>query len=82
LVKNSSLSTGQDIFTITNAGDYVGDISLTFSASNGKDYQIRIYNITQATQMGYLIGATTTGSTNFTNITLPVYIEADAGDTF
>ena len=71
-----------DVMTITNAGDYVGSLSMTLSGLNGKDFQIRIYNTTQATQMGYIIGATTTGASNYTNITLPIYIEADAGDSF
>lgn len=69
-----------DVMTITNAADYAGQLSMTISALNGKDYQIRIYNLTQAAQMGYEIGATTTGATNFTNITLPLYLEVNAGD--
>lgn len=76
------LTLSNDIMTITNAGDYIGSLSMTFSGSNGKDFQIRLYNITQATQVGYVIGATTTGATNFTNIVLPLYIEAAANDTF
>ena len=74
------LTLANDVMTVVNAGDYAGSLSLTFSALNGKDYQIRVYNNTQASQMGYIIGASTTGVNNFTNITLPLYIEADAGD--
>jgi hypothetical protein len=66
--------------TFTNTGDYIGEVSVTLSGLNGKDFQIRLYNVTQSEQMGYIIGATTTGATNFTNIALPLYIEATAGD--
>lgn len=69
-----------DVITLTNGGDYVGTLSITMSALNGKDYQIRLYNVTQTAQAGYEIGATTTGATNFTNVTLPIYIESVAGD--
>ena len=75
------VSLSGDIMTITNTGDYAGNLSVTFSALNGKDYLIRLYNITKATQMGYVIGATATGVTNFTNVTLPLYVEANAGNT-
>ena len=76
------MSLSGDIMTITNGGDYSGVLSATLSALNGKDFQIRLYNITQASQESYIIGATTTGAANFTNVTLPLYIEASAGDTF
>lgn len=69
-----------DVMTIINTGDYTGSLSMTISALNGKDYQIRVYNITQTAQMGYEIGATTTGVNNFANITLPLYLEVNAGD--
>ena len=71
-----------DVFTITNAGDYFGKLSITISGLTGKDFQIRLYNITTAAQVGYVIGASTTGAGNHTNITLPLYIEAAAGNTF
>lgn len=74
------LTLANDEITFINAGDYNGALSITLSGSNGKDFMIRLYNITQGIQVGYTIGATTTGATNFTNITLPLYIEANAGD--
>ena len=76
------LALSADVMTILNHGDYAGSLSMTLSALQGKDYKIRLYNITQATQMGYVIGATTTGAGNYTNITLPLYIESNAGDQF
>jgi len=76
------MSLSGDILTITNAGDYSGSLSMTLSGLNGKDFHIRLYNITQTAQAGYIQGVSTTGATNFTNVTLPLYIEASAGDTF
>ena len=74
------LTLTDDKMTFTNGGDYIGAVSITFSALNGKDYEIRLYNNTQGTQMGYKIGGSTTGTSNFKNVNLPLYIEADAGD--
>jgi len=76
------MSLSGDVLTITNAGDYSGSLSMTLSGLNGKDFHIRLYNITQTAQAGYIQGVSTTGATNFTNVTLPLYIEASAGDTF
>lgn len=76
------LSVSGDIMTVANTGDYRGNLSLTLSGINAKDFKLRLYNITTAAQCGYYIGATTTGASNFTNIALPLYFEATAGDTF
>ena len=76
-------SLASDVITIENAGDYFGKVSLTFSALNGKDYQLRCRNTTQGVTAGYDIGATTTGENNFANVTLPLYLEDVAvNDTF
>lgn len=69
-----------DVMTVVNAGDYIGQLSLTFSGLQGKDFEFRIYNNTQGTAMGYHIGATTTGATNYTNVGVPLFLECDAGD--
>ena len=74
------LTLSGDTMTITNAGDYTGTLSITMSDLQGRDFQIRIYNITKDSE-SYHIGATTTGTSNYTNITLPIYIECDAGNT-
>lgn len=79
-LEGDGMTLSGDVMTITNGADYVGTLSMTFSGLNGKDYQIRLYNITQATQMGYQIGATSTGNANFTNVTLPLYLEVDSSD--
>jgi len=68
-----------DEMIITNAGDYTGSLSITITGGNSKDFLFRIYNVTKAEVMGYHIGGSTTVS-NYTNITLPLYLECDAGD--
>ena len=77
----NGLTLANDIMTVVNAGDYVGTLSMSITGSTGKDFQVRCYNITQAAQMGYIIGASTDGAGNFTVITLPLYLECAAGDT-
>jgi len=79
-IESKGMTLVADQMIILNGADYFGTITLTFSALNGKDYQIRLRNITQNKTMGYDIGASTTGVTNFTNITLPIYAEANTGD--
>ena len=69
-----------DTMTVVNGGDYTGSVSITFAALTNKDYHFRIYNVTQTAQVGFHTGASTTGATNFTNINLPIYLEATAGD--
>ena len=76
------VSLSSDEMTITNAGDYFGQLSLTFSGDNQKDYLFRVYNITTSTQSGYHIGATGFGANNYTNVSVPLYLEAAAGNVF
>ena len=75
------LTLSGDIMTVVNAGDYFGHISLAISGANGEDYFLRCFNITQNIQMEYIIGGTTTGAGNYLNISLPLYLECNAGDT-
>lgn len=76
------MSLVDDELVITNAGDYAGTLSITFEGSNAKDYLFRVYNVTQSTPAGYHIGASGAGNNNYTNVCVPLYIEAAAGDTF
>jgi len=76
------MSLTADVMTIDHTGDYFGSLSMTISGLNGKDFQIRLYNITDSAQVGNVIGASTTSVNNFVNITLPLYIENTAGDTY
>jgi hypothetical protein len=67
--------------TITNGGDYAGNLSIAISGGNGDNFYFRVYNYTQATQMGYKLGATTTGASEYTIVSLPLYLEVNGGDT-
>ena len=80
-LESDGISVASDIITVTNAGDYTGHISLTFTGSVSKDYHIRVYNNTQATQMGYVVGASGLGVGNVNALSLPLYLECNAGDT-
>ncbi len=71
-----------DVMTFINAGHYVGNVSITISGGNGEDFYLRLYNITQGVPVGYRIGATTSGVSNFQTFTLPMTIHANAGDNF
>jgi len=81
-LESAGMSVSGDILTITNAGHYAGTLSMTFYGLATKDFEIRVYNITQTRQEAYVQGATTTGANNYTNVALPLFIEAEAGDQF
>ena len=71
-----------DNMVISNAGDYVGNLSVTFEGGIQKDYLFRIYNMTQDEQAGYYIGASGLGNNNYTNVSIPIYLEVNAGDVY
>jgi len=64
-----------DTFTIENPGDYLGHLTVAISQANNDDFFIRCHNMTTNTQQGYIIGSTTSGLNNFSNISLPLYLE-------
>ena len=78
--EEDGISCALDVFTIANTGDYMGNLSVSISGLNGKDFHVRVYNNTQARAEGRPIGISTTGANNEMNISVPVYIEATAGD--
>jgi len=69
-----------DIMTVKKSGDYFGVLTLTLAGTATKDFQVRLYNITQGKATDFLSGVTTSGAGNYANITLPLYVEANAGD--
>jgi len=69
-----------DVMTVINAGDYIGHVSITISGGVNDDFYFRVYNNTQVTQMGSYLGVTTMGANNFQTISLPLYLECNAGD--
>ena len=74
------LTLSGDLMTVVNAGDYVGQVSLTFIGSTTKDYHMRIYNKTKGEQMGYIVGSSGLGVNNYQCVSLPIYLECNAGD--
>jgi hypothetical protein len=76
------VSMTDDTMVFANTGDYVGSVTVSISGANGDDFFIRIYDLTASEQMGYIIGGTTTGASNYLPINLPVYIEATAGNQY
>ena len=78
--EEDGISCALDVFTIANTGDYMGNLSVSISGLNGKDFHVRVYNNTQTRVEGRPIGISTTGANNEMNISVPVYIEATAGD--
>ena len=80
-LEGDEMSLAADVMTINKKADYFGVISLTFDGISGRDFQFRLYNVTQSHEH-YHIGATTTGANNFTNVVLPIYIEPNAGDQY
>jgi len=80
--ESDGFSISSDVMTILNAGDYFGTLAISLSGLAGKDFEFRIYNVTDAAAEGYHIGVTTTGASNYQELVMPLYIEADAGDQF
>ena len=66
--------------TVENAGDYYGTLAISLSGLANKDFEFRIYNVTQEAVEGYHMGITTTGANNYQQVVLPIYIEAEAND--
>ena len=69
-----------DQLTITETGDYTGSLCITVSGLNGKDFHVRIYNVTQTKVEGFPLGISTTGAGNEMEASLPIYIEGTKGD--
>ena len=46
LDETDGITEASDAFTIVNAGDYAGTLSLSFSSLNAKDFHVRVYNVT------------------------------------
>jgi len=75
-----SITLTNDVMTIVNAGDYFGTMTMTMSANNNEDYFMRVYNLTQSAQMGYITGVTGMGAGNYVTLALPLYFECSAGN--
>ena len=53
---------------------------MSISGLNVKDFHVRVYNNTQVKVAGRPIGVSTTGANNEVNVSVPIYVEANAGD--
>ncbi len=71
-----------DTLIVSRTGDYSGMVSITFNGSSQKEYQFRVYNVTQAAAAGFVCGGTGNGTGNYVNVAFPVYLEATANDRF
>lgn len=69
-----------DQMIIQETGDYFGSLCLTVSGIAGKDFHVRVYNVTQGRVEGFEMGISTTGAGNEMEASLPLYIEGTAGD--
>jgi len=74
------MTLSNDIMTITNAGDYIGSLAISFFGGNANDYEFRFYNYTSKSQEGYTVYHSTGGTANYENVTLPIYFDVNAGD--
>jgi hypothetical protein len=81
-LEGDGITMSGDTVIIANAGDYPGSISITVNGVTATDYHFRVFNVTQNEQSGFITGATTEGTGNYTNISFNVYLEANAGDRF
>lgn len=72
-----------DTMTITNAGDYFGAVSITFTASNSEVIMFQVYNVTDGAQEGFAAGTTGDGANDYVTLTKPLYFEdVSAGDKY
>lgn len=69
-----------DTMVIYNAGHYKGVLSMTLHGGVNKDFEIRLYNITQAKQESYKQSVSGLGVNNLVNVCLPFYIDVEADD--
>jgi len=80
LDEGAEISLAADVLTLDNTAHYIGNLSLSISGLNGKDFHVRVYNNTQARVEGRPIGISTTGANNEMNVSVPIFIEGTAGD--
>lgn len=76
-----------DGFTFSNdtiTGNFTGCVggicTLTFSGTAQKEYQLRIYNVTQTRQEGFLQGVTGNGANNYVQVVVSCDIDLTSGD--
>ena len=56
LEEGDGFSVTDDVFTVVNAGTYLGHLSLALHGLSAKAFEVRIYNVTQEALVGYVMG--------------------------
>lgn len=79
---NDGFVISSDSITITNAGDYWGNIMLSYSANQGNDWSFRVRNVDTSAITMLAEGTSTTGNTNVVTVTMPIYLDAAAGNRY
>lgn len=77
LSEGSGVTITADNIVISNKGDYVGSLAITISGTNLHDIFIRAFDITDNVITGRAVGITTTGTSNYQTISMPLYFEVD-----
>jgi len=82
-IEVDGFSMSGDTMTIDNAGDYIGSVSITFTCTNSNVCRFHVYNVTDAAEEGFAVGATGDGASDYVTVTKPLYFEnVSAGDEF
>jgi hypothetical protein len=81
-IELNGISMSWDRMIILNTGDYWGSVTVAVSNSSNSDTCIRLFNLTKWEVAWYQICWTTSSTTNFIPINLPLYIEDDVWDVF
>lgn len=80
LMYSNGVSHSSDSFLISNAGLYIGMVSISFNSSNSTDLYLRVYNTTQSASPGYWVRCRSTSATQTVNLVLPLYMHVNAND--
>jgi hypothetical protein len=75
--EGDGMSLSKDTMTMNILGDYHGIVTITFSGTAGNEFQLRLYNVTTASQVAFFQGQTGDGAGNLRQLNLPLYIEND-----
>jgi hypothetical protein len=76
----TGITVAGDSATVLRTGEYKIDYSFTFSALNGKDYDVGLAVMSDTTIIGAPAGMTTTGTANFSNVAGFAIGHLDSGD--
>lgn len=78
--ESDGIEFANDCLVFSYTADYVGSLALSYGGTTSTNYRFRIRDYNNTITVGYEIGHTGTGATNFNTISLPVYINATKGN--